>query len=297
MRRQTIGTQEGDDTMKVRQVKPIPIALTLLIGICVVCLLCACGGGGDGASGDSSSGTGSISFNLDWVHPGPQRGFVKSPSGNVCVDYLIDTISVNVQHASVADITESWDCDIDGHTGTIDKVPEGSEYSLTINGVVAGNVDWSNQLTGITVTGNQDTNIGTIEMVYQGDDDIRPTVAPGNPASEQTGVFRNAIITARFSEDVVAASVNTSSCTVFVNGTTSQVSCAVSYDSSTDTVTIDPSSTLAEYTTYRVTITTEVQDHAGLAMASDESWTFTTGVIIGDDLVWDDQRWDESLWQ
>jgi hypothetical protein len=34
-----------------------------------------------------------------------------------------------------------------------------------------------------------------------------------------------------------------------------------------------------------------------MTMASDESWTFTTGAIIGDDLVWDVGNWDESRWQ
>jgi hypothetical protein len=283
--------------MKFSKIKSIPISLTPLIGMCVVCLLCACGGGGDGSSGGSSSGKGSISFSLGWVHPGPQRGFEKSPSGNVCVDYLIETISVSVQHASVADIAESWNCDIPGRTGTIDNVPAGSGYSLTINGVVAGKVDWSNQVTGITVIGNQDTPVGTIEMVYRGDDDIRPTVAPGYPASGDTGVLLNTVITARFSEDVVDASVNASSCTVYADGTSNQVLCGLRYDPSTDTVTLDPRDDLAEATTYRVTITTEVEDRAGLTMASDVSWTFTTGVDIGDPLVWDVGNWDRSLWQ
>jgi hypothetical protein len=283
--------------MKFSKIKSIPISLTPLIGMCIVCLLCACGGGGDGSSGGSSSGKGSISFSLGWVHPGPQRGFEKSPSGNVCVDYLIETISVTVQHASVADITKSWDCDIPGRTGTIDNVPEESGYSLTINGVVAGNVDWRNQTTGITVTGNQDTNIGTIEMVYIGADQTRPTVAPGYPASGDEEVLRNTDITATFSENVVAHTVNTSSCTVFIDGTSTQVSCDVDYDSSTDRVTIDPVSDLAENTTYRVTVTTQVEDRAGLTMATDVSWTFKTGIVIGDDLVWDAGKWDESIWQ
>jgi hypothetical protein len=293
VRRQITGTYEGDDTMKSRRIKPIPIAPASLLCICIVCLLCACGGGGDGSSSD----TGSISFSLDWVHPGPQRGFEKSPSGNVCVDYLIETVSVNVQHSSGTDLSESWDCDIPGRTGTIDNVPAESGYSLTVNGVVASRDDWWGQVTGIRVTGNQDTNLGTIEMVYQGDDDIRPTVTPGYPNSGDTGVLRNTMITATFSEDVVAASVNTSSCTVFADGTSNQVTCTVNYDPSTDKVTIDLSGNLVENTTYRVTITTAVEDHAGLTMASDESWTFTTGVVIGDPLVWDTGSWDETLWQ
>jgi hypothetical protein len=283
--------------MKFRKIKAIPISLTPLIGICVVCLLCACGGGGDDSSGDSSSGKGSISFSLDWVHPGPQRGFAKSPSGNVCVDYLIETISVSVQHASVADIAESWNCDIPGRTGTIDNVPAGSGYSLTINGVVAGKVDWSNQVTGITVTGNQDTNMGPIEMVYIGADQTPPAVSDHYPGSEDTGVFLNINITATFTEDVVAASINKSSCTLYENGATEPVSYELSYDSSEKTVIIDPSSNLTQNTTYRVTISKEVEDHAGLTMASNESWTFTTSDVIPPFLVWDEQKWDESLWQ
>lgn len=277
--------------MKLRQIKPIPIASASLIFSCIVCLLCACGGGGDSSSPD----TGSISFSLDWVHPGPQRGFEKSPSGNVCVDYLIETVRANVKHSSGTDITESWNCSDRG--GTIDTVPKGSGYTVTIDGIVAGNVDWNHQVTGITVTGGQDTNLGTVEMVYRGDDQTRPTVTIGYPKSGDTGVLRNTRITATFSEDVVDASVNTSSCTVYVDGTSNQVPCAVSYDSSTDIVAIVPSGNLAENTTYRVTITTEVEDHAGLTMASNESWTFTTGVAIGDDLVWDQGNWDESFWE
>jgi hypothetical protein len=60
---------------------------------------------------------------------------------------------------------------------------------------------------------------------------------------------------------------------------------------------LDPSSNLAEFTTYRVTISTAVEDCAGLSMASPQSWTFTTGDIIGDDLAWDEGQWDESFWQ
>lgn len=281
--------------MKFRQIKPGPMRSGSLGVLGLVLLLCACGGGGGGSSSD----TGSISFRLDWVHPGPQRDFAKSPSGDVCVDYLIDTVRVAVQNSSGTTIlTQSWDCDIPGRTGTIDKVPEGSGYALTVDGVVAGDNLWNNQTTGIAVTGGQDTNIGTIEMVYNGNDSTPPAVAKHYPADGESEIFRNIDITATFTEDVVAHSVNTST-TLIEDGTSNPVSYTVEYNASTNSVTLAPGSNLSPNTTYRVTILKTVEDRAGLTMAADESWTFTTSDAIGDPLVWDDssRNWDESLWQ
>jgi hypothetical protein len=294
---QMIKIDKGTDTMKFKQINPISMALAPLVGICIILVLAGCGGGGDGPPGNSSSHKGSISFRLDWVHPGSQRSLERSPSGNVCVDYLIDTVSVSVEHASVADISQSWECDIPGRTGTIDNVPEGSLYSVTIDGIVDGNVHWRNQTTGITVTGNQDTNIGLIEMVYIGTDQTPPVVSSHFPGSEDSGISLNVNITATFSEDVVAASVNNSSCALFENGAAEPIPYELNYDVSTKTATIDPDNNLAQNTTYRVIITTEVEDHAGLTMVSNESWTFMTGDVIHPFLVWDEQNWDESLWQ
>lgn len=277
--------------MKFRQIKPGPMRLGSLSVLGLVLLLCACGGGGNGSSSD----TGSISFRLEWVHPGPQSGLAKSPSGDVCVDYLIDTVSVAVHNSSGTTIlTQSWGCS--SHQGTVDKVPKGSGYSLTVDGVVAGDVDWNNQTTGITVTGGQDTNIGKIEMAYIGDDQTRPAVSVHYPRDGDTGVFRNIVIAATFTEDVVAYSVETSS-TLIEDGTSNPVSCDVVYNSSTNRVTLVPNGNLSQNTTYRVTIPKTVEDRAGLTMAADEIWTFKTSTVIGDLLVWDDRHWDESLWQ
>lgn len=257
----------------------------------LVLLLCACGGGGDSFSSD----TGSISFRLDWVHPGPQSGLTRSPSGDVCVDYLIDTVNVAVQNSSGTTIlTESWGCS--SHQGTVDKVPKGSGYSLIVDGLVAGDIDWNSQTTGITVAGGRDTDIGKIEMTYNGDDQNRPAVSGHYPDTRETGVFRNIVITATFTEDVVAYSVETSS-TIVEDGTSNPVACVVEYNSSTKRVTLTPGSNLDKNTTYRVTIPKTVEDRAGLTMVADASWTFTTGSVIGDLLVWDDRNWDESLWQ
>ena len=277
--------------MKFRQIKLGPMRLGVFSVVGLVLLLCACGGGGD----SSSSETGSISFRLDWVHPEPQSGLVKSPSGDVCVDYLIDTVNVAVQNSSGTTIlTESWGCS--SHQGTVDKVPKGSGYALIVDGLVAGDLLWNNQTTGITVAGGRDTDIGKIEMTYNGDDQTRPAVVDHYPEIDDTGVFRNIVITATFSEDVVASRLVTSSI-VIKEGTSNPVPCDVVYNSATQRVTFTPSSNLDQNTEYRVTIPRTVEDRAGLTMVADASWTFTTGTVVGDLLVWDDRNWDESLWQ
>jgi hypothetical protein len=282
--------------MKFRQIIPTPMALASAVCSCIVFLLCACGGGGDGSSGNSSSDGGSISFRLDWVNPGPQRVFAKSPSGNVCVDYLIDTVSVNVQHASAADITVSWDCDIPGRTGTIDKVPAGTDYSLTVDGVVAGSADWRGQVTGIAVDANQDTNVGTVVMNYFGADSIAPTVSTIYPGSDSTDILRNTAITVTFSEYVVPASVNAASHSIVESGTTNAVPFTITYDAASYRSALAPSSPLKQDTGYTVTVTTDIEDLAGLHMESNYSWSFTTGAATGDYLIWDTLNWDENFW-
>lgn len=277
--------------MKLRQIKPIPIAPASIICTCIVCLLCACGGGGDGSLSD----TGSISFSLDWVHPGPKYGFEKSPSGDVCDDYLIEMVNIAVQNSSGTNVASaSWDCD--DHQGTVKKVPKGSGISLTIDGSVGGEAYWTNQTTGITVSGGKDTNLGTITMTYSGPDETPPEIAAQYPAQGATNVFLDDDIMVTFTEDVVPGSLTASSCTLIEDGSTNPVDCTISYDASTYKATISPDSQLASYTDYTVTITTDVQDRAGLGMAADVSWTFTTVDTTGVNLIWDDGDWDASRW-
>jgi hypothetical protein len=277
--------------MKLRQIKPIPIAPASLICTCIVCLLCACGGGGDGFSSD----TGSISFSLDWIHPGPQYGLEKSPSGDVCDDYLIDAVNIAVQDSSGTNVASaSWDCD--DHQGTVDEVPKGSGISLTIDGAVGGNAYWRNQTAGVTVSGGEDTNLGTITMTYIGPDVTPPAISAHYPAADAANVFLDDDIIVTFTEDVVPGSLTASSCTLFEYGSTNPVNCTISYDASTHKATINPDSQLASYTDYTVTITTDVQDRAGLSLAADVSWTFTTVDTEGVSLIWDDEDWDASRW-
>ena len=50
----------------------------------------------------------------------------------------------------------------------------------------------------------------------------------------------------------------------------------MTYDSATRTATFTPSANLASGTTYTVTLSTGIQDSEGVAMASSDTWSFTT---------------------
>ncbi|MCX6120722.1 MAG: Ig-like domain-containing protein, partial [Ignavibacteriales bacterium] len=102
---------------------------------------------------------------------------------------------------------------------------------------------------------------------------IPPTVSFTDPANNATGVGFNKKIAATFSDSMNASTITTASFTLmqgstFVAGTVSYVGTTAIYS---------PSSNLAPNTTYTATITTSIKDLAGIAMASNYVWSFTTG--------------------
>jgi hypothetical protein len=114
-----------------------------------------------------------------------------------------------------------------------------------------------------------------------------------NPADGATGVLPTTSVSATFSEDMNASTINTSTFTLdnWVTG-------AVSYDSVTRTATFTPNSPLAYYTTYTATITTGVANSGGTNLAAPKTWSFTTGgqtlLLNGDFELGADGSWIES---
>lgn len=101
---------------------------------------------------------------------------------------------------------------------------------------------------------------------------IAPTILVISPSDDVTGIARNKVVTAAFSEEMNASTINSSTFTV-KEGSTS-VSGAVSYSGTVASFT--PSNVLEAGTTYTVKITTGVKDLAGNALSADSEWTFTT---------------------
>jgi YVTN family beta-propeller protein len=249
-----------------------------IVFICLF-LFYACGSNTE-TSVNASSSNGSIAFSIVWKGgleiSSSQKAVIRSPSGDVCADYLIETINATVYNSNNAIVaTKSWPCS--DHGGTIPDVPTGSGIRVVIEGRVAGIVLWSGEATGITVSAGQTYNVGTITVNYIGSDQTPPEVDSKNPDGGATGVPLNSVITATFSEAVVPASVNSSTFTLTTGG--GSISGQVDYNPGTLTATFTPTVDLTPSTQHTATITTDVEDLAGIQMALPASWSFTTLVV------------------
>jgi hypothetical protein len=109
-------------------------------------------------------------------------------------------------------------------------------------------------------------------------DTTPPTVIAMTPASGASNVATGATPTITFSEALNAATVTAS--TVFLRDASNVAETgSVSYNSSTNTVTLTPSTTLANSTTYTLVVKggpAGVKDLAGNALAADATSSFTT---------------------
>jgi hypothetical protein len=119
---------------------------------------------------------------------------------------------------------------------------------------------------------NAYTDSGDVfSIFYEQPDTTLPTVSSTNPVSDAINVDINSVVTATFSEPMnpdTIINVNTF--------TVSGITGAVTYDPATLTATFTPSNPLSYSVIYTATITTDAQDTAGNAMASNYSWSFTT---------------------
>jgi len=107
--------------------------------------------------------------------------------------------------------------------------------------------------------------------------DLAPaTLTSESPLSGAVGMCPNAVVTATFSVPMNSTSINGTTFTLAGPDST-PVTGVVTYDATSDTATFAPSSPLALSTSYTATITTGATDQYGIALASNFSWTFTTG--------------------
>ncbi|MET3203656.1 S8 family serine peptidase [Arthrobacter sp. UYEF13] len=103
-----------------------------------------------------------------------------------------------------------------------------------------------------------------------------PTVTAKSPAAQSTAVPVASNVTATFNKTVQGVGAGTF---VLRNAAGTAIPATVSYNATTTTATLDPSSNLAADVTYTATLvggTTAIRDTAGTPLAT-TSWTFTTG--------------------
>ncbi|MCD6019514.1 MAG: large protein [Bacteroidetes bacterium] len=100
-----------------------------------------------------------------------------------------------------------------------------------------------------------------------------PSVTAKSPAANATNVSLSKVISVTFSEAMDASTINSTSFTLKQG--TLNVSGTVAYQGTT--ATFAPTSPLTAGTTYTVFITTDMKSAAGVAIAANTSWTFSTG--------------------
>ena len=103
-----------------------------------------------------------------------------------------------------------------------------------------------------------------------------PTVSSTDPVDAATGVAINRKVAATFSEEMDPLTITTATFEVTGPGTT-PVTGTVAYALVGNVATFTPGSDLAPNTTFTATITTGAEDLADNTLASDFTWTFTTG--------------------
>jgi Ice-binding-like/Bacterial Ig-like domain len=101
------------------------------------------------------------------------------------------------------------------------------------------------------------------------------TVISAAPPTGTAGICPNTLVTATFSEAMIASTINTTTFTLTAPGPVPVVG-AVTYDAATNAATFTPTTPLALDTLYTATITTGAEDLSGAPLANNYVWTFTT---------------------
>lgn len=104
---------------------------------------------------------------------------------------------------------------------------------------------------------------------------VKPTVISTDPANLSTNVAINKVVSATFSTDMDASSINNTTFTI-KQGTTN-IAGVITY--SGKTAYFNPTADFAQGTMYTATLTTGIKNTSGAFLASDYVWTFTTGTL------------------
>jgi hypothetical protein len=247
---------------------------------------------GSGTSDRENIGNGSVSFAIKWVDNSSVSNYksVLLHSEDVCVNHGIELISADIFDADNAVVTsDSWPCS--DHQGTLDEIPAGTRYKLVVEGAdVSGDVNWRGEVPDITVAAGVITDVGTVSMIYIGDDKISPQVVSIDPVDGEVCTPVYAVITAVFSESMFAASVNESS--FFLKIGTNTVNGSVTYEPSTKAAIFTPTKYLSMSELYTATLTTGAKDMAGNPITKEISWSFTTTEVCDFDMDCDVDGFD-----
>lgn len=104
-----------------------------------------------------------------------------------------------------------------------------------------------------------------------------PTISEISPLGDATDVARNKVISVKFSEKMIAETIDEAS--FFITQGTTVIAGSVDY--ANQMATLIPDEILDASLSYSVTVTTDVKDLAGNSLAAAKVWSFETGAEAG----------------
>ncbi len=244
--------------------------LSLIFGFCITLFCLACGGGGGGTPAPPADTTAPTVVSVTPV----------SGSASVAINTAVvinfsesvDSSSVTTSSVKIANGSVVVVASIKTEGSRVTLTPSASlEYLTIYTGYVSGVKD----LAGNVLSGGYTWSFTTVVRP----DTTAPTVTDVSPRSGTTAVVASAKVMAAFSEAVNPSTVTTSSFKLLSGS--SQVPATVSIDATGRIVTLTPTGQLAYTTVYTAVLTTAITDTAGNPLASNYSWSFTTGYVAG----------------
>jgi N-acetylglucosamine-6-sulfatase len=156
---------------------------------------------------------------------------------------------------------------------TVDQYQLDSKPSM-VTADMRSKLDRLTSLTGANLRAVEEEDSTT----QGGGDTTAPTVKSTSPIADAKGVSPTTNVTATFSEDMLASSINGTTFKLFKNGSTTKIGASVVYpdpNSPPFTAKLDPTNSLRSGVTYKAVVTTGAKDVADNPLAQQYSWFFT----------------------
>lgn len=115
----------------------------------------------DPSTSGQTDNSGSITFKVNWKTNSDGTSELQAPSFDCTAAGVFDVqLKVYDSNKNTLRISETLPCS--AHSGAATNVPVGSNLTLVFSGGVSGSMLYRGEVTGITVTANQTTDVGTI---------------------------------------------------------------------------------------------------------------------------------------
>jgi probable HAF family extracellular repeat protein len=158
--------------------------------------------------------------------------------------------------------------------GTTKADSSSGAWSIALSGLSEGAHTYFAKATDAAGNTSSASNSVSVKV-----DKSAPKVVDGSviPKEDTTGVDPTTDVTATFTEDMLASSINGTTFKLFRKGSTTKLAATVSYpdlNSPSYTAKLDPRDSLHSGVTYKAVVTTGAKDLAGNSLAQQKAWFF-----------------------